>query len=151
MRLELVHADGTIDIRTVAANTLTDITPDAPFSQAPDGGTFYVAGIPAYWLGWVDHDGSPNSHKDLTHIFFTFNKQTTDPNTVIDITVAAANDFPGTFKVKRTINANRNTHKKLIGKVGRFWQYEMSCSRPDERFCLTSIEREFIELEKRAR
>ena len=151
MRLELVHADGTIDIRTVAANTLANITPDAPFSQEPDGGTFYVAGIPAYWLSWVDHDGDPYAHKDLTHIFFSFNKQTTDPDTVIDITVATANDFPGTFTVRRTINANRNTHKKLIGKTGRFWQYEMSCSRPDERFCLTSIKREFIITSERAR
>ncbi len=151
LRLEVVHTDGTIDITRVFANALNNIQPLDDFSQEPDGGTFYVGGIPAYWLGWVDHDGEPHAHKDLTHIFFSFNKQTTDPDTVIDITVATANDFPGTFKVKRTINANRNTHKKLIGKVGRFWQYEMACSRPDQRFCLTSIDREFLLLEKRAR
>jgi len=151
LRLEVVHTDGTIDITRVDTNGLNTIVPLDAFSQEPDGARFYVGGVPAYWLGWVDHDGDPHAHKDLTHIFFTFNKQTTDPDTVIDITVATANDFPGTFTVRRTINANRNTHKKLIARTGRFWQYEMSCSRPDERFCLSSIKREFVITSERAR
>lgn len=151
LRLEVVHLDGTIDITRVDTNGLNTIIPLEAFSAEPDGARFYVAGVPAYWLGWVDHDGEPHAHKDLTHVFFSFNRQTTDPNTVIDITVATANDFPGTFTIRRTINANRNTHKKLVGRTGRFWQYEMSCSRPDERFCLSSIKREFVVTSERAR
>jgi hypothetical protein len=165
MRLEVVHADGTIDIRTIGSNTVNSITPTEPFSQQPDGGTFYIAGVPAYWLSWVDHDGDPFAHKDLTqdhdgdpfahkdltHLYLSFNRQTTDPNAVTDVTVAAANDFPGTFDVRGTVNADRNTHKVLVASVGRFWQYEFSNSRPDERFCLTSLDREFKRLSRRAR
>jgi hypothetical protein len=151
MRLEVVHADGTIDVREVGANGLNDITPTEPFSQQPDGGTFYVAGVPAQWLSWVDHDGNPHAHKDLTHLWLSFNRQTTDPNTVTDVTVAAADDFPGTFDIRATVNADRNTQAVLVASVGRFWQYEFSNSRPDERFCLTSIDREFKPLARRQR
>jgi hypothetical protein len=151
LRLEVVHADGDIDITTVASNTDNDIVPVDELSQNPSGGVFHVGGIPAHWLGWVDHDGEPHAHKDLTHIAFTFNKQSTDPTAVMDITVAAANDFPGTFKIRRTIRTDRNSQKRLVGRVGRFWQYEISNSRPDERFCLTSIDREFKVLARRKR
>jgi hypothetical protein len=151
MRLEVVHADGTIDVREVGANTVNSITPTEPFSQQPDGGTFYVSGVPAQWVSWVDHDGNPHAHKDLTHLWLSFNRQSTDPDAVTDVTVAAANDFPGTFDVRATVNADRNTQKVLVASVGRFWQYEFSNSRPDERFCLTSLDREFKELARRQR
>jgi hypothetical protein len=153
MRLEVVYSDGTIDIRTVASNTGVAIVPDVALSQAPDSGSdrFYVAGVPAYWLSWVDHVGDPQAHKDLTHLYVSFNRQTTDPNTVIDMTVAAAEDFPGTFDQRLEVNVDRNTQKLLVGIVGRFFQYEMACSRPDQRFCLTSIERAPKLLERRNR
>ena len=102
-------------------------------------------------MSWVDHDGQPHVHKDLTHLWLSFNRQTTDPNTVTDVTVAAANDFPGTFDIRATVNADRNTQKVLVASVGRFWQYEFSNSRPDERFCLTSVDREFKLLARRNR
>jgi hypothetical protein len=142
MRLEVVHTDGTIDLRTVLNNDPNDIVPNEAFSADPDGATFYVAGVPAYWLSWVDHVGDPQAHKDLTHLYVSFNKKTTDPNTVVDMTIAAGEDFPGAPDDRREVNVDRNTYKLLVALVGRFFQYEMACSRPDQRFCLTSIERE---------
>jgi hypothetical protein len=95
MRLEVVHTDGTIDIRRVAAgNTLTNIVPDAAFSQDPTGAIWYVGGIPSYWRSWVDSWGDPSSHKSLLQLYLGYNRTTGSLVPVMDVTVAASSEWP---------------------------------------------------------
>jgi hypothetical protein len=140
MRLEVVHTDGTIDITTVQANTLVNITPAAALSQDPTGGTWYVGGIPGQWRSWVDHMGTPGGHKDMSHLHLGYNLESGPPGYNLDVTVSVSGDWPATATRTRTAALTAHREKLLIARTGRFFTYEIANSRPDEPFLLTYIE-----------
>jgi hypothetical protein len=142
-RLEVVHTDGTIDVRAIANNTGANIVPDAAFSQDPTGGTWYAGGIPCYWRSWVDHMGQPSSHKDLNQLYIGYLRQSAaaDPP-VLDVTVSAAHEWPAAATVTRTAQLDQYREKLLIAAVGRFFTYEIANSRPDETILVSYIETE---------
>jgi len=150
MRLEVVHADGSIDVRTVASNTGANIVPDAALSQDPTGGTWYVGGIPCYWRSWVDHMGKPAHHKDLNQIYIGYHQESNaaDPP-VLDVTISAAHEWPTTATVTRTAELDQYREKLLVAAVGRFFTYEIANSRPDETILVTYIETDEDLLDRR--
>lgn len=146
LRLEVIHVDGTINVRVIVANTATDITPDVPFSQEPDGGTWYVGGIPFLWRSWVDHMGDPSAHKDLFHLHLGFNREFPAAGRVTDVNVAAADEWPLVSARTETVDLSRYRAKLMINRTGRFFTYEVANSRPDERFLLTWLKTEWKKL-----
>lgn len=142
LRLEIVHVDGTIDVREVVANTVTDITPDVAFSQDPTDAVWYLAGIPFMWRSWVDHGGDPAAHKTLYHLHLGYNREFPAAGNVTDVTVAWADDWPLIASRLETVDLSRYRAKLLISGTGRFFTYEVANSRPDERFLLTWLKTE---------
>ena len=149
MRLEVVHTDGTIDVRRVLSNTGVNIVPDVALSQDPSGGLWYVGGIPSYWRSWVDHMGQPAAHKDLIQLYLGYNRETGSTTPVLDVTVVAAHEWPATATVTRTAELDQYREKLLVAAVGRYFTYEVANSRPDERFLLSYIETEEELLDRR--
>ena len=144
MRLEVVHLDGTIDVREIASNTAANIIPTVNFSQDPTGATWYAAGIPAYWRSWVDHNGDPKSHKSLIHLWSGLNREFMTDTQVIDVSVGVSGDWPTTAGRVKTIALNKHRDQALISLTGRYFTYEYANSRPDEPFMITYIDPEFI-------
>jgi len=151
MRLEVVHADGTIDVRAVATNTNINIVPDVAFSQDPTGGTWYVGGIPAQWRSWVDHAGEPSSHKDMTHLYYGFNLEDPAGVATIDATVSVGQEWPTVATRSRATTLDAYRDKMLVCRTGRFFTYELSNTRPDEQFMVSYIETEMAVLEAKRR
>jgi len=141
MRLEVVHTDGTVDVRGIINNTAVNIVPDAAFSQDPTGGTWYVCGVPSFWRSWVDHGGEPTFHKTLLHLFLGYDRKTTAAGTVMDISVGAG-DFPDTVSRAFVADLNAYRAKLMVSRTARFFTYEIANTRPDERFVLTYIKPE---------
>jgi hypothetical protein len=149
LRLEVVHTDGTIDVTTVASNTATNIVPTDAFSQDPTGGTWYVAGIPAYWRSWVDHAGQPAAHKDITHFYVGFNLEDPSGVAVLDLQFVVANDWPVTASRTITTTLDKHRDKVLVARTGRFLTYETANSRPDEKMLITYIDPDIMILDGR--
>jgi hypothetical protein len=147
LRVEIVHTDGSVDVRTITANTATDITPDTNFSADPTGATWYLAGIPLRWRSWVDHAGDPAAHKSLIHLHVGYNREFPGTGHVTDVTVASADGWPLTATRSKTVDLSRYRAKLLISRTGRFFTYEVANSRPDERFLLTWLK---VEMDKLA-
>lgn len=148
LRLEVVHADGTIDERVITANTVTDITPDIPFTQEPDDGTWYVGGIPAYWKSWYDHAGEPANHKTWYHMHIGFNPTITQGDQVVDVNLYAG-DFPTVLNRARTAALSIYYRKILASLTARFFMWEIANTRPDEPFGVTYFTNEFKPLKAR--
>lgn len=143
MRLELYHPDGTIDVRTIASNTGTNITPSTNFSAAPTAGQrWYVGGYPSLWRSWVDHMGQPTVHKDLVQLYMGQQRFDVSETTVLDLTISASSEWPLTVSRTRTVQLDQYRDKQLVALVGRYFTYEFANSRPDETFVLTFLETE---------
>jgi len=140
LRLEVVHLDGTIDVRTVASNTAVNIVPDVNFSQDPTGATWYVGGIPAYWRSWVDSAGDPSSHKSLKHIYCGYNREFVGGTEAIDISVSSSSDWPAVVTRARTALLSVHRAKVAIFLSGRYFTYEFANSFPDQPFMISYIE-----------
>lgn len=149
LRIEVVHASGVIDVRLVNANTATDITPDAPWSETPVGGTWYLAGIPFLWRSWSDHMNEPSAHKDLIHLQLGYNREFPALGRVTDVNVAASDGLPAASSFSTTIDLSVYRAKLMVARTGRFFAYEVANSRPDERFLLTWLRAEWKVLEDR--
>lgn len=157
LRVEVLAADGTIQIRTVASNTDGAIVPTVNFDTAPaTDDVWFVGGIPFYWRSWVDHYGDPHMHKSMVDFFVGF-KQTGSDDTseqtlnewILDINVGAG-DFPTSFDRTRTGKLSNYRAKVMISLTGRFFVYELANSRPDEPVLITSLQRDVMAiLEKR--
>jgi hypothetical protein len=135
LRLHLVHADNTVDIRMIASNTAVNIVPTLPFSQAPAAGaTWYVGGIPAFWKSWFDHSGDPTRPKSFIHLSAGYGDVGADQ---ILYGVGYVGDFNtgATWDVDLNMNAARA--KALISYTGRWMAVEFTNSIPDETFLLT--------------
>lgn len=148
MRLEVVHADGTIDVRQITSNTAVNIVPDMALTQNPTGATWYVCGVPSFWRSWVDHGGDPSAPKTLMHLLLGYDRKTTAAGTVIDISVGAG-DFPDTISRARTADLSAYRAKLMVSLTARFFTYEVANTRPNERFVLTYIIPELTPVEKR--
>ncbi len=144
MRLEIEYLDGTIDVRQIASNTGVNIVPTSPFSQDPTGALWYVAGIPAYWRSWVDHEGDPKAHKTLIHLYVGYNREFPVEDRGIDVSVSWSGDWPMVRKRARFARLDRHRDKQLISGTGRYFTYEFANSRPDEPFLLSYFETEMI-------
>lgn len=142
LRLEVVHLDGTIDVREVAANTATDITPDAVFSQDPTGATWYVGGIPAYWRSWVDSAGNPSSHKILRHLWLGYNREFVTDAQVINLSVSTSSDWPAVISRARTAALDVHRAQVLCSLTGRYFTYEFANTFPDQPFMISYFEPE---------
>lgn len=142
LRLEVVHTNGTIDVRTVAANTAVNITPDVPFTQEPDGATWYVGGIPAYWRSWYDHAGDPSIHKTWFHHVIGFSPTEAVDNNVVDVTLYKG-DFPRVMEQARTALLTAYRRKVMPSLTARFFAWEIANSRPDETFAITYFKNEY--------
>jgi hypothetical protein len=141
LRLEVVHTDGTIDVRTVLSNTAVNIVPDAPLSvAAPEGATWYVGGIPAYWRSWVDSAGDPSSHKSLKHLYCGYNREFVGGAAAIDISVSSSNDWPAVVSSARTASLTVHRAKIPIFISGRYFTYEFANSFPDQPFMISYFE-----------
>jgi len=151
LRLELVHPDGTIDVRTVAANTATTITPDVNFSQTSIGATWYVGGIPAYWRSWVDSAGEPSAHKTLRHLWLGYNREFTTADQAIDVSLSTSDDWPAAVRRARTAALNVHRAQVMGSLTGRYFTYEFANSFPDEPFMITYLEPELQVLPGRRR
>ncbi len=140
LRLEVVHTDGTIDVRQVGTNTVVNIVPDVDFSQDPTGATWYVAGIPAFWKSWVDSMEQPSLHKTIKHLFIGYNQEFESGDQVIDVSVASSDGWPITATRVRTAALTAFRSKMLVSLTGRYFVYEFANSRPDEPFMISYIE-----------
>lgn len=137
MMVEVVHADGTIDVRLVAANDATDITPDVDFTQDPEGSTWYIGGIPAFWRGVPEHVGDPYSHKDVVNVALkSLRLRPITGQEVIDMSVQSG-DYPVTYRKTEEVDLAIYHDKTIANMSGRFIQVEFANSRPDGMFCVT--------------
>lgn len=141
-RLEVVFADGAVDVRRVGANTAVNITPDLPFSQDPTGATWYVGGIPCYWRSWFDHAGEPAESKTLLHQVIGMGRVLTVAGPVLNLAYFAG-DFATVPRRRTTAALNQWREKVMVSTTGRFHQWEVSNTRPDEPFCITYFDNEY--------
>lgn len=138
MRLEVVHTDGTIDVRTVGANTNNTITPDHALSQDPTGGTWYVAGIPGFWRGVPEHFGDSFVDKDIIEYGVKMQAQRPYAGVAYVDASLSVGDYPTTYRKTESMDLSVYHDKTIGGAVGRFAQLEIANTRPDEMFVLTS-------------
>lgn len=138
MRLEIVHVDGTIDVRQIAANTINTITPDLAFSQEPDDGAWYVAGVPSFWRGVPEHFGDPYVDKSI--VDYAVKTQAMRPFAGIassDVSLIVG-DYSTVYQKTEQVDLALYHDKTMGSATGRFAQIEIANSRPDEMFVLTS-------------
>jgi hypothetical protein len=147
--LEIVYTDGTIETRTIASNTATDIVPSIPLGQDPTDGTWYIGGIPAYWRSWIDSAGDPTEHKSCIHLHVGFNREFTSGDQVIDFNVYASNEWATDIQVVRTGRLTKWREKRLVSYTGRYFMWEFANTRPDEPFMISFFEPELIPAAKR--
>ena len=145
MRLEVVYTnnstdptDWTYDIRQIAANTATDITPDYPFTRDPTGALWYVAGIPSFWRSVPEHLGDPYPSKDVVNVGVKLVAMRPGQNAAdLDLSLQAG-DYSVTYRKTEGVDL-AVFHDKTMGNAsGRFVAIEVANTRPDEMFAVTS-------------
>lgn len=138
MRLEVVHVDGSIDVRTIVANTVTNINPDAPFSQIPTGGVWYVAGVPSFWRSVPEHFGDPYAHKSVVDVGVKLvSMQPAAGIEELELSLQAG-DYPVDYNKTEQVDLALYHDKTMGSATGRFFQVEVANSRPDEFIAITS-------------
>lgn len=147
--VEVLYADGSTDVRTIASNTAANIVPTLPFTQVPAAGdTWWAGGIPAYWRSWVEHGGDPAVHKTWSHLWLGYNQEFTAAGTVINVSMAVG-DFPAVATRVRTADLSDYRAQLLASLTGRFFWWEFANSRPDEPFMITYFDAEITPLARR--
>jgi hypothetical protein len=154
LRIELVSSVGVVKAtREVESNTSSAVVPTVDLDEAPvEGDILLVGGIPAYWRSWVDHMGSFHTRKTLMWVHLSYQRTGSvalpaafrdEIAWKLDVSVAAGR-FPRS--VSRSYRAALSDHraKLIVSQTAHSFTYEVANSRPDERFTLTSILREFV-------
>lgn len=139
MRLEVIHLDGTIDVRRVATNDDTQIVPDQAFSQVPgDFVQWYVGGVPAMWRSVPESYGDPFMNKSV--VDYGVKLIATRPyagQEVFDLSLAVG-DFPVAYSKTDEVDVALYHAKRQGSSSGRFAQIEFANTRPDEFFAITA-------------
>jgi hypothetical protein len=151
MRLEIEYADGSYDVRTVASNTLTTITPSHALSQSPVGATWYVAGVPAFWRQIPEHYGLPFNEKSGVEMGIKMLAQGAKGIVGrVDVSTLVG-EFPEGYDTTEQMKTDVHHDKYVNSASGKHVMLEIANTRPDESFVLTGILSRLISGEVRER
>ena len=147
LRAEIVHANGDVEITTIASTTATVITfDDILVAAVVSGDTIYVGGFAAYWRSWLDHGGDPTASKKSVHFWVGMNRSV-GGEAELDVVMTAGDDIPTTARRVRQVKLSANQQKVISSLVGRWFLWEFANSHPNEPFLVSFIKTDLTPLE----